>query len=175
MCKRSCAVFQPGRAKCPAGRNHLEEEYENPMDDLVMLLALACSGRANAQSSGCTFSFNDGDVTCTVGSCEQSITTQTPNGGYGYYAQGYSCTTVQCCGQGSYPFCYFDGGQCYWTKLKDPSIRQNLLELAQTEDLLVVSCKGNYQPLMAVLNEEAMPVFRVRSSHRFNDLVGGGQ
>lgn len=139
---------------------------------LVLSTVLFGCNLAYSQSSGCATFLNPGDVTCSVGSCNGDITMQTPMGGYGYYAQGYTCQPIQCCGTGNYPFCAFDGGQCYWTKLSDPTVRQNLIELAHTEDLLIVSCKGRYQPLTAVLEEEP---FVLRPVHKLPGLIGGGR
>jgi hypothetical protein len=129
----------------------------------ALLLGTCCA--VYSQSSGCTNWFQVGDVTCSVGSCEGSVTTQVP-GGPG--DQSYSCTTVQCCGAGNYPFCYYDFSSCYWTKLDDPAVRRGLLDLAQTQDVLVVSCNGNYRPLMAVLGEERMPF---RPNRRLSGLL----
>jgi hypothetical protein len=145
----------------------------NVLWKLTVLLLLGFCSTANSQSSGCTTFFNAGDVICSVGNCNGNIEIQTPmGGGGGFFDQAFSCITLQCCGQGNYPFCSFQGGICYWTKLKDPAVRQPLLELAQTQDVLVVSCKGNYLPLTAVLNEEPM---EMRSIHRLPRIVGGGR
>jgi hypothetical protein len=45
-------------------------------------------------------------------------------------------------------------GNCYWTKLNDPQVKQRLTELSENQDFLVVSCGGQYKPLEAVLIEK---------------------
>lgn len=57
-------------------------------------------------------------------------------------------------------------------KLDNPMIRQRLLELAKTQDVMVASCKGEYQPLEALLAQEPSPV---RAKHTLPGIAGGGE
>ncbi len=123
----------------------------------VLFLGICGMGAAQGAYEGCASGFNSGAVVCNIGSCQQSITIETPLPGNSPYV----CTTVPCCGQGSWQYCYWDVyGGCYWVELNDPAIRKRLLELAQMQDILVVSCKGEYRPLTAVLSEEPMVLRR---------------
>ena len=137
----------------------------------LVLLCCVCNV-ASGQSSGCATSISQYTFSCSNSAgCSQTVTSSTPIDGGGYYAEGFECTTVRCCGVGDYPFCYFSGGECYYTKLDDPAIRKGLLELAQTQDVMVVSCKGNYRPLMAMLRDNSVPL---RPVYRLPG-IGSGQ
>lgn len=127
---------------------------------LLLMVALAVSGAAFGQNSGCAQYFNSNDIVCgTGGDC----TFNTP-GGNGLYGVGFTCTSFTCCGS-SQQTCFWDFVNCYWAKLEDPKVRQQLAGLSEHQDLLVASCGGNYRPLDQVLLEgPKLPDLRLRRS-----------
>lgn len=113
---------------------------------IALAVILAFSRISFSQSSGCAQFLNSNDVVCGSGGDCVFNTPGTNN----QYGVGYTCYTISCCG-GSVPNCSFDGVNCWWAKLDEPGTKERLLELAETQDLLVVSCEGQYRPFFDVL------------------------
>lgn len=124
----------------------------------VLLLAITFSVSSRLtfaqDGGGCAGSIVYEQIPCTVGACSGNVTVGTPQGQGGFSNWEYAVVYNSCCGQGAYPYYYFDGSQCYWTKLDDPTIRQNLIELAKVQPVLIRSCGGRYHPLEAVLAKD---------------------
>jgi len=119
----------------------------------------------------CAQSMYSGTYACSSQTCSGSGLVQTPigsgpNGGY------FTCLTYSCCGE-NFPYCYFTGTSCNNTgKLNDPVILKSLYELARTQDVMVVSCDGNYHPLAAIVTEHRDLDMEVR---KLPGIGGGGR
>jgi hypothetical protein len=143
------------------------EKMKNSWWILAILTPLTCFPLLG-QQSGCAAYFNVNMVVCGNGG---SCTFQTPYGNFYTSSHGYTCTNISCCGVGSYPNCYFDGWPCWRVKLEDPNVKQQLIELAKVQEILVVSCKENYQPLEVVLTQQPA---EIRLPRRDPSLLGKG-
>jgi len=142
-------------------------------------LAVLIGVAGQAASAQCGTSTYTGTINCNTQFCSQSVTQHLYSDG-GPYGIHYSCSTVSCCGQ-SYPTCSPSGWSCNGSgKLADPAIRQRLLELAKSEDIMVTSCKGEYRPLVIALAEQPAPkpaeqLDLRRARPKLLDTARGGQ
>jgi hypothetical protein len=63
--------------------------------------------------------------------------------GSGGGSEHYSCGAVICCGQ-RFTDCNFDGGDCFFIRVKNPEVRKRLDQVADTSRILVADCRGRY-------------------------------
>jgi hypothetical protein len=139
----------------------------------IAATVLTLAGSFAAAQSGCTESFTEYTAYCgSSNGCSDSVD-YTLASDPGLYGVPFYCNTIYCRGQGL-PNCYQLTGYCQnMVKLADPGVRQRLLELARSEDLMVATCGGRYLPLSAALGEDAPPAFRPRRT--FARLTGSGE
>jgi len=125
----------------------------------------------------CAESWYFASINCNTPICQNSITQLLPSGG-GEFGVLYTCTTIYCCGQG-YPTCYSLGINCNESgSLANTEMRQHLLQLAKTEDIVVSTCKGEYLPLELALANQPISMPRrgtvLHHEHSVKDLIGEG-
>jgi hypothetical protein len=132
----------------------------------VLLLALLCSASHLAMAQCAT------STSSQIVNCGRNCSGMMQFVSVGQFGVPFDCFTYSCCGQ-NLPYCYLASGSCdFMGKLNDPAIRKNLYELAQTHDVMVASCDGNYRPL-APLVTETPELFRDR--HTLPGISRGGQ
>ncbi len=117
---------------------------------------IICVTASNFATAQCAQSWYVATISCNTQFCNSQVGQHLPQGS-GPYGVYYGCTTVSCCGV-NYPTCYSLNFNCTGSgSLADPAIRQHLLELAKSQDIMVSSCKGEYRPLTIALIEEPSP------------------
>lgn len=118
-----------------------------------LFLVCVCS-LAYCQSGTCAV-----DIQGTVGTCGNSagcsdvypITWPGDACDFTGSCEYFVNTTTSCCGIQGYSYLTDSGTTCEWAKFKDPKMRQDLIELAKTENILIPDCRGAYVPAGSVL------------------------
>jgi hypothetical protein len=127
---------------------------------LLLLILLGMIQFARSASAQCVYGWIDVPYACNSSSCQDSGTMYEPNGQGAYQPV---MVQIYCCGVpvGSSISYYFN---CMYVQLRDPATQQRLLDLAKEsgEELLVASCKGDFQPLRTTLWEPHELPFRLR-------------
>ena len=138
----------------------------------VLLFSTLLFGGCGAGLAQCTTGFNFTQVNCgNSAGCQQQIIMSLPNNP-GQFGVPFTCKQVSCCGVGGYPQCVPFGGTCYIAKLDNPTIRKQLMQLAETHDLMIASCRGDYLPLSGALQEPLSPI---RATRRLPGLGEGSR
>ena len=142
----------------------------------ALLVCLAAPG-AIAQ---CASSTQVNSISCynPKTGCQAQTTQLTPN--FSQYGVMYYASVVQCCSQIYASFMRGDSWVCNGSgKLSDPAIRQHLIELAKTDDIMVTSCQGEYRPLVIALLEQPTSTtpqqFNPARMHTLSGVGRGGQ
>jgi len=144
---------------------------------LLLLLTVFCLTCQSiiAQGYGCTPYIVQQTVPCsTSAGCSGTVTMATPDTDSPYGAF-YRCVTVSCCGVGGLPYCYYSfTGNCsiYYAKLNQPGIYQKLLDISRTQDLMIISCSGNYHPFIPFSTENSLPI---EDRHILRGISRGGE
>jgi hypothetical protein len=120
-----------------------------------LLLSLSLGFAAHGAIAQCASSVQENKIQCynPLTQCSDSKTQIMPN--FSQYGVMYLAGAITCCSttypsfvQGNSFICNGSG------KLADPAIRQHLIELAKTDDIMVTSCRGEYRPLVIALSEQ---------------------
>jgi len=53
-------------------------------------------------------------------------------------------------------------GFCTQAELKDPTVRTRILELAKNASVLISTCRGDFMPVEAALNDDQKPLINLR-------------
>lgn len=142
----------------------------------VLTLASMCLVSTLAVSQ-CAESWYTANINCQSRYCSGSVTQTLPQGN-DEYGVLYVCGTIYCCNQG-YPNCNSEGLSCNGSgSLANPAMRQHLLELAKSADVVVSTCKGEYLPLSLALATQPISGHRrepsLRQKHSVKELMGEG-
>ena len=151
-----------------------------PVSPMICVIAIALSLAGSvASAQGCAGSSYTATITCQNPhtGCPSTTVTQTiPN--FGQYGVTWVSAPVICCGQ-IYASYAFQGWSCGDSdKILDPAIRRRLLELAESQDIMVNSCKGEFRPPDIALMEKpgtspAAPPGPLRMRRALPGVVGG--
>jgi hypothetical protein len=128
---------------------------------VILVTAIALSLAGSVAAAQCTPGFTQYEAYCANSQGQQDGITYTLPSDPGVYGVPFFCGTIYCLST-AFPNCYAGIGDCYFARLTDPGVRQRLIELAKSEDLMVATCGGKYSPLLVALGEDARPVLRPR-------------
>ncbi len=120
-----------------------------------------CAGGASSQP-----------YTCSNAGCTDTIDFSVPSGPGQYGGVNLDCFPTSCCGIGGFPTCTAFGGCSVYAKLNDPANRERLVELSKTQDIIIISCSGEYLPLFDALKARTVPITKKRE---LPIMTGGGE
>jgi len=129
--------------------------------NLLLVAALALGYSCQAQiTEGCAITLGSIPFDCHVGSCQVDSSRTFPIGGSVNHT-AVECYPIQCCGLNYGTTCNVVGF-CTQAELKDPTVRTRILELAKNASVLISTCRGDFMPVEAALNDDQKPLINLR-------------